>query len=111
MSPADDDAALRASIAAIWDRGRERVLGRVDAIQDALEALRAGTLGDEVRAEARSDAHKLAGALGSFGMPDGTDHARAIEGALEDGAGPAEADDLARHAAALRDIVVRGPAR
>jgi HPt (histidine-containing phosphotransfer) domain-containing protein len=107
----DADAAMRASIAAIWDRGRGRVLERVATIAAAVEAVRDGTLDEEARAAAESDAHKLAGALGSFGMPDGTDHARVLEHAFESRPDAVDADDLAAHAAALREAVERGPPR
>ena len=109
MRPLEDDPGMRASILEIWARGQERALQRADVILRAVAALRAGTLDDAQRDEARGEAHRLAGALGSFGMPEGSEHARALELALTDAPDPAHADDLGERAAALRQVVVDGP--
>jgi HPt (histidine-containing phosphotransfer) domain-containing protein len=82
----------------------------VALIEDAVEALRADALDDATAAEATSEAHKLAGALGTFGMPEGTTQARAIERALTVGVGPGDAPALAERAAALRTVVEGGGA-
>jgi HPt (histidine-containing phosphotransfer) domain-containing protein len=73
---------LEAVIAALWRDAQPRVLERVRTVEDAVAALRAGTLGTEHAEHARREAHKLAGALGTFGMPAGTDRARDVERCL-----------------------------
>lgn len=64
----------------LWARFRPLVLTRVELVQQYLD-------GDGTRAEARAAAHKLAGALGSYGRAEGSSAARRIEEMLE-GDGP-----------------------
>ena len=104
------DEALDASIAALWAQARERALGRVDAIEEAVVALLSGPVDADLAERARREAHKLAGSLGTFGMPLGTEHARALELRFEAGARPADAPALADHVTELRRIVDAGPA-
>jgi HPt (histidine-containing phosphotransfer) domain-containing protein len=99
-----------ASIAALWEQARERALGRVDVVEDAVAALLSGALDPELADSARREAHKLAGSLGTFGMPAGTEHARALELTFEAGAEPSAGPELADHATALRRVVEEGPA-
>jgi HPt (histidine-containing phosphotransfer) domain-containing protein len=101
---------LDAAIAALWLEAQPRALERVEVLARAAAALRSGTLPPDVAEEARREAHKLAGALGTFGMPDGTVHARAIELRLEAGVAPEDAAELCEHAAHLRRIVEAGTA-
>jgi DNA-binding response OmpR family regulator len=103
------EQGLDASIAALWLQARDRALGRVDVVEEAVAELLGGALDGDLGDRARREAHKLAGALGTFGMPDGTDHARALEMTLEAGARPADAPALAEHVTVLRRIVEAGP--
>src|SRR3712207_3504734 len=64
---------LEAAIAALWDEARPRTLGRIETIEAAIASLRAGTLDAATAEHARREAHKLAGALGTFGLVQGTD--------------------------------------
>jgi HPt (histidine-containing phosphotransfer) domain-containing protein len=104
------DADLAAAIAALWDDAQPRAIARVAVLEAAVAALAGGALDDATAAEATGEAHKLAGALGTFGMPEGTKRARAIEQRLAGGATPADADELAADVTALRAIVETGPA-
>jgi hypothetical protein len=52
---------LEATIAALWRDAQPRVLERVEVVEAALAALRAGGLDEELADEARREAHKLAG--------------------------------------------------
>ncbi len=74
---------LDAAIAAIWKKHRELMFTRMDTIDAALSSAADGTLDADTRAAAHRDAHKLAGALGTFGLHEGTAHARSIEHALD----------------------------
>jgi HPt (histidine-containing phosphotransfer) domain-containing protein len=103
------DEGLDAAIAALWGDARPRALGRVAAIEAAVARLRDGALDGEEAAEATREAHKLAGALGTFGMPAGSARARGIERTLAAGATPGDAAELAEGVAALRAIVEAGP--
>jgi HPt (histidine-containing phosphotransfer) domain-containing protein len=100
---------LDAAIAALWHDAQPRALARVQALEEAVGALRAGPLEGDRADRARREAHKLAGALGTFGMPRGTDVARAVEHRLETGAAPNDAVSLAGQVGELRRIVEAGP--
>jgi HPt (histidine-containing phosphotransfer) domain-containing protein len=100
---------LDAAIAALWRDAQPRAIERVEVLEAAVAALAAGAIGDPLAEEATGEAHKLAGALGTFGMPAGTTYARAIELRLAGGAAPADASALADGVAALRAIVEAGP--
>lgn len=77
-------AQIDPMLAAIWTKSRPVMQDRVALLRSAAETLRAtGSLPEPQREEAISAAHKLAGVLGTFGFPQGTDAARAIEGLLE----------------------------
>jgi len=100
---------LDAAIAALWRDAQPRALDRVVVLEAAVAALRDGALDESTAAAATSEAHKLAGALGTFGMPDGSTRARAIELRLAGGVGAHDAGELAEGVAALRAIVEAGP--
>jgi HPt (histidine-containing phosphotransfer) domain-containing protein len=106
-----DSEALDAAIAALWRDAQPRALERVEVLEAAVAALAAGDIDGPLAKEASGEAHKLAGALGTFGMPAGTTHARAIELRLAGDAAPADAPELAEDVAALRAIVEGGPDR
>lgn len=59
--------------------------GRVTTVEAAIAAIAAGDLRDAPRASAQRDAHKLAGALGTFGLTHGSDLARELEERLAPG--------------------------
>jgi HPt (histidine-containing phosphotransfer) domain-containing protein len=103
-----DDDEDRAAIAALWVGAQGRVLDRIDSIDAAIAALASGPLGDEDRAVAVGEAHKLAGSLGTFGVPEGSRQAKALELLLEH-ADPSAAAEAAGLAAALRAAVETGP--
>jgi HPt (histidine-containing phosphotransfer) domain-containing protein len=103
------DADLAAAIAALWNDAQPRALERVAVLETAVAALGDGTLDAATADEATGEAHKLAGALGTFGMPAGTERARAIEHRLAGGVTPADAEELAAGVATLRTIVEAGP--
>ena len=83
-TPAERRAA---AMAAMWEEARPRIMGRVAVLQAAAAAASDGGLDLAARREAEGEAHKLAGSLGMFGFPTGTDVARDIETLLE-GDGP-----------------------
>jgi HPt (histidine-containing phosphotransfer) domain-containing protein len=105
--PSDED--LDAAIAALWRDAKPRALERVDVLDAAVRALGAGALDGPAAEEATREAHKLAGALGTFGMPSGSVQARAIELRLAEGVTAADASELADGVTALRAVVEAGP--
>ncbi len=110
--PAEAPAAqLGAAVAALWDKFRDTIFARVDAVEEAALALLEGKLDDETRRGAEREAHKLAGAAGSFGFADASRLAREAEGILGgDAPAPAQALRLSELAVGLRAVLERGPA-
>ncbi len=68
-----------ALLAALWARNRPLVDDRLAELDQAAASAEAGALGEEQREEAADTAHKLAGSLGMYGFPHGTQVARQIE--------------------------------
>lgn len=79
----DTQKENQAAIAEVWERFKERIGNRVTVLEQAVIALRAGILDDELRQLATQDAHKLIGSLGTFGFANGSTLARKIESILE----------------------------
>ena len=75
ISPSDTPQLLTA----IWERYYHQTIERAELIERAIAALSAGTLITAARTEACQAAHTLAGALGTFGLPLGSQAAKQIE--------------------------------
>lgn len=71
-----------AAVQAVFDRSRDELGRRVGTLEDAVAAILEETLDEELRGEAERDAHKLAGSLGMFGLPRGSELARELEHAF-----------------------------
>jgi diguanylate cyclase (GGDEF)-like protein len=71
-----------AAMNAIWLAHRESVLERLDALDRAVAEMMVGALSEESRREGEHEAHKLAGAVGTFGYQRASELAREIELAL-----------------------------
>ena len=89
-------ARMKTMLAQIWRTSEATLFERIATIRAASVGIDDGTLDDERREQARAAAHKLAGVLGTFGLPQGTEVARQVEVLLESGkpAGPPEATRL-----------------
>lgn len=75
---------MPAALVAIWKKNLPQVRERLAVLQRAADELATTrTLDAELRKEATSLAHKMAGSLGMFGLHSGTDAARGIEQLLE----------------------------
>jgi HPt (histidine-containing phosphotransfer) domain-containing protein len=80
-TPAAKTAQL---LAVLWERNRPVVDERVAILESAINTLVATQmLAPEIQVDAANVAHKLAGTLGMFGYPRGTELARMIEEVLE----------------------------
>ncbi len=66
-------------LADIWYRHRDQMIDRVANIERVITELQARCLTNEVRLQAWHSAHTLAGALGTFGLPNGSQVAKKIE--------------------------------
>ncbi|CCG02699.1 response regulator [Blastococcus saxobsidens] len=76
-------AAVTDSVAALWDRRKDDVMRRAVVFDDVVVALLNGELTEELRQQAAREAHKLAGSLGMFGLPEGSRVARELEHLFE----------------------------
>lgn len=86
----------------MWSRSRPTVERRLATLERAAEAASTGSLAHEALSTAEADAHKLAGALGTFGFPEASDLAREAELELARGPGPGTAPKLLGLVAAIR---------
>jgi HPt (histidine-containing phosphotransfer) domain-containing protein len=64
----------------LWRQFQPQMFERVTVLDCAIGPFAAGVLTEEQREEVNAAAHKLAGILGSFGLPEGTLLAREAEG-------------------------------
>jgi HPt (histidine-containing phosphotransfer) domain-containing protein len=100
-----DEEAARQMIRTLWLKHRSLTLERLAVVQAAVDQLAAGGLAPDTRAEARSEAHKLRGILGTYGFADGSEVVGEAEDLLVDDAGPGDAAGLgARLAACARTL-------
>ena len=73
----------RELISALWERSVPLISDRLHGLDIACEAAVVGRLSPIMRRGAMDTAHKLAGSLGMFGYPRGTELAREIEQMLD----------------------------
>ena len=66
-------------VSQIWERSKEKIVARIDTLEQATIELLDGRLETGLRREAEREAHKLAGSLTTFGFPEGSRLARDIE--------------------------------
>jgi CheY-like chemotaxis protein/HPt (histidine-containing phosphotransfer) domain-containing protein len=104
----DDDSEFRAELTRVWDESSAAMRQRLEAIDTAGVALLAGSLDEGRRAAALAAAHKLAGSLGTFGLPRGSELASELEALLR-APGVPPAMRLSELAELLRAIVDQGP--
>jgi DNA-binding response OmpR family regulator len=115
-APAAPAPAPRENVAAavgqLWARARGAMLQRVEVLERAARAAADGRLTGALRQQATAEAHRLAGALGTFGVPEGTRLAREAETRFGGGAylKPADGAALADIALRLRSAVEQRPA-
>lgn len=75
--------SLQEALAEAWEELKPNVLKQVVVLEEAVAAVLLGRLSAEVRRQASSEAHKLAGLVGSFGFSKGTELSRQIEDLLQ----------------------------
>jgi HPt (histidine-containing phosphotransfer) domain-containing protein len=73
------DTEMARLIHTLWERNQNQIQNRLQLLDSAAAANRNGNMGEELRNEAREIAHKLAGSLGMFGFPMGSEIARRLE--------------------------------
>lgn len=75
----DQAAQVNAMLEVMWRNNRSVVSDRVHALRVAQQSITDGRLDRSARKEAESAAHKLAGILGTFGLPRGSALSSKIE--------------------------------
>jgi HPt (histidine-containing phosphotransfer) domain-containing protein len=102
---------LTQRILKLWERYKPLCLERLSVIEEARTAASSTALNDEARGKAESAAHKLAGVLGSIGLPEGSKIASEIEALLQPGdtLTPGQLSRLSELVANLRSQLTRGP--
>ncbi|MDW5595584.1 response regulator [Conexibacter stalactiti] len=88
------ESVVPEELAELWEELRPAVLVQVAAVRAAVAALHAGPLPAEAREQARTDAHQLAGSLGSFGFDAAGRAARTLELRFKAGPASEEAPEL-----------------
>ena len=101
-----------ASVSKVLERFRNSFSQQLTVLEQVKIALTAGNLSELLRQNARQQAHKLAGSLGTFGYPEGSNLARAIEHLLMDDTalGREEALQLDRLISDLQQELKKPPA-
>jgi HPt (histidine-containing phosphotransfer) domain-containing protein len=74
-----NEQKLQAMLSALWDRSRHTVAERAALLQVSGDLWMKDGLDEATRLRAVDSAHKLAGVLGTFGLPRGPDLAREAE--------------------------------
>ena len=74
---------FKALLSRLWEETKGVTLGRIMVIEDASSSLICGLLSPDLRARAASEAHKLAGSLGTFGFSEAFQLSRTIEQMLK----------------------------
>ena len=102
---------LQAMLAALWIRSRHTVAERAALLQSAVEKMAQNRLDKATQLSAVDSAHKLAGVLGTFGLPRGTDLAREAEILFGQSTPPGkvEIERLQLLLAELTSLIERGP--
>ncbi len=78
-----DPQKLREMLAGVWQKHKPEMEDRVGVLANTSRLLLERELTPEERTAAIYAAHKLAGALGTFGRQEGSELARAVEHRLE----------------------------
>jgi diguanylate cyclase (GGDEF)-like protein len=96
-------SAVPAAVQAVLDEHRGVLDERVATVEAAVTAMVSAGLDEDLRARAERDAHKLAGSLGMFGLPRGSELAAELERSLGVAGGP-DAAELPRLAELVLDL-------
>ncbi|MEM8639103.1 MAG: response regulator [Cyanobacteria bacterium P01_G01_bin.54] len=87
-------AATQAAVARLWQQFREPILARLATLEAAIAALSRNQLTEKLRADAETQAHKLVGSLGMYGLSAGSEAARQLEQWFAVDVNPAEQKTL-----------------
>lgn len=81
LEPSKRDRAEQARVAVVeaWERFKDPMLERLRVLDDAVAALQRGQVAEPLQRAAEQASHKMAGSLGMFGFPEGSQIARELE--------------------------------
>jgi diguanylate cyclase (GGDEF)-like protein len=96
-------STVPAAVQAVLEEHRGVLDQRIATVEEAVTAMVSTGLDDDLRARAERDAHKLAGSLGMFGLPRGSEIAAELERSLGVAGGPA-VEDMPRLAELVLDL-------
>lgn len=82
-APEEVTGKLHDLLATLWSRSQQSITDRLDVLRTAHRTLHTNVADKNARRAGADAAHKLAGILGTFGLPEGTNLARRIEAMLE----------------------------
>ena len=104
------EAEVMAAVAKIWEELRESLKEQFELFERTSVHLASGTLDSELRRKTTAEAHRLIGALGSFGLSEGSEVAQRLEQLLQNETVPGqrEALQLSEWVEALKRIVTQG---
>jgi DNA-binding response OmpR family regulator len=77
------EAKIRAAVAQIWQTFKASLPEKIDVFRQVSVTLATGTLNQQLCENAKLEAHRLVGSLGSFGCAEGSKIAREIEQLLQ----------------------------
>jgi len=102
----DEQQQTIVALAGVWQRFQPRISQQVAVLEQAAAALAQQELSLELRNSATTEAHTLAGSLGTFGFPQGSQLARKIERLLQSQSlGRSEATRMGELVTALRQTI------
>jgi HPt (histidine-containing phosphotransfer) domain-containing protein len=98
-----NEQKLQAMLSALWIRSKHTVAERAAQLQVAVDLWMQDRMDGATRVSAVDSAHKLAGVLGTFGLPRGTDLAREAEVLFGEASGAGK-DEVARLQVLLAEL-------
>lgn len=81
----DSRLKVKQKTARTWDKHKDNFAKQVTVLEKVVLALMANKLTSELSQQGLDEAHKLAGSLGIFGLVEGSQWARELEGLLQSG--------------------------
>lgn len=111
LSRAMDNKSLPEFMQQLWRKHLPNTLQRLETVERAVAGLLAGELSDAALQEAIRESHKLAGSLGSYGLPQASESARKTEFLLESGNFSGDVPmELSEEIVKIRRWIEQGPA-
>lgn len=83
VEPGTSEAKVMAAVAQIWQKFKASLPEKIDVLKQVSVTLATGTRNQQLYENARIEAHRLVGSLGSFGCAEGSKIAREIEQFLQ----------------------------